>query len=284
MKDKNKHQVSIVIAATLTMICVAPANAHNATSKPSPFHPKSRVYFHAGVTQLNLESGQANVVLSDLGAATSIAIDEGPVENSGANISGDTQPTLTIGYRFKSMPRLSIETAIAPPFSLDLTTTGALADESLAPFALGQVPTGIPALGAELGNAQALPAIASLVYTFSPVWRFEPYVGLGMTYVFTYDHKITNSVLTEDGNPQLDVAPAIGVVGQIGVNTQLTERLTLITDFKFARGIKTESEVTDISLISPTLGDLVGPATVGLADFELELDATVFNIAVRYKF
>ena len=82
---------------------------------------------------------------------------------------------------------------------------------SIAPEALG-LPTGVPALGSELGEADAAPPIITLVYQYARLGALRPYAGGGLGLMFTYNARATNPVLTEVGESTFSIDPAAGLV------------------------------------------------------------------------
>jgi len=129
-----------------------------------------------------------------------------------------------------------------------------------------------------------LPVVFSMVYEAKALWRFQPYLGLGLTSVFTFNGEVTNEVLREDGNPRLEIEPAFAPLLQLGLNTRLYRKLMLVTDVKFGKGLKSKASINDITLVSPTFGDIVGPTSIGSASVDAEVDATVFSVGLRYDF
>ena len=251
-----------------------------------------RFYFNLGVTSVDISATSSEFLLERIGPATTLAIDEGPVSGSGADVVGDTRPTLNIGYSFKRYPRLSLETAVAPPFEFDLKLTGTARNESLAPFALcptsdtsSCLATGIPALGENLGDTQVLPVLLTLVYQLPPMGRFEPYAGIGLTYVYTFDAEVTNTVLTENNRkPDLEISNSFGGVLQLGAKARLTKEISLVADVKYISGVSQSASLNNIELNSPTLGDVIGPSTVDEASLDVELQSTVINLSLQYRF
>lgn len=243
---------------------------------------KSPWYISAGFTQMILDSSSDEVVLSDLGDASKLALEAGPIAGSGVTVVGDGQPSLILGYRFKSRPHLSIETVIAPPFVLDLEFTGTIRDESIAPMALGTLETGIPAFGSEFASIKALPAVLTVVYSFNPGGRFQPYIGAGLTAIYTFDHEIKNKELLREGAPKMSVDLAIGPIFQLGIIGRISDKLSVGAEVKRGSGIGIEGRMRNITLLSQNFSDVVGPATVGKGELSLDVDATVLNLSVRW--
>lgn len=89
---------------------------------------------------------------------------EGPIEGSGVALDPMTKPAVIVGYVLPWWNgRVSLETVLSPPLHVTFRATGTLRDESIAPDALG-IPTGVPPLGSELGEAEAAPPLVTAVY------------------------------------------------------------------------------------------------------------------------
>jgi len=242
-------------------------------------------YLNFGVTEIDLSSSSGEIELSELDFATSLALNEGPVDGSGIALTGDTQPTINIGYNFKKMPGVSFETALGLPFVFDLTFTGTAASESFAPEVFGILPTGIPALGTELGNYTVLPAVASVVYTAPEFWRVRPHVGFGFTYILPVDSEVTNKVLTEVGKPKLDVPVAFGELLQVGFSARVASGVSLVADYKYVPSIEVISQLENIEVesnFSALPG--IGNNKIGQGEVETVIDSSVFNIALKVEF
>src|SRR5215470_14254369 len=107
----------------------------------SQAHADSRWYFRGGVTHVEPELGAGEVVLSDVGGAAMLAIQNGPIAGSGVTAGGTTIASAIVGFKLDR--RFAIETILALPFTMKFQATGTLASQSLAPMALGVIPTGI---------------------------------------------------------------------------------------------------------------------------------------------
>jgi len=158
-------------------------------------------YFRGGILHVAPQSESREVELTNVTGITSLAIQNGPIAGSGVTIGSATIPAFIIGYVLPVLDgQLSLETVLGLPFSVKLRATGTLATDSLAPYALGFIPTGVPPLGPELGEANVVPPLVTLVYR-PQVGRIRPFVGGGIGMLFTYDEHITNPVLTAVSPP-----------------------------------------------------------------------------------
>src|SRR5262245_21963085 len=108
----------------------------------SQAHADERWYVRGGVTHVEPQLGAGEVVLSDVSGAAMLAIQSGPIAGSGVTASGTTIAAAIVGVKLER--RFAIETVLALPFTLKFQATGTLANQSLAPMALGVIPTGIP--------------------------------------------------------------------------------------------------------------------------------------------
>jgi outer membrane protein W len=245
---------------------------------------KTKFYVRAGGFHLAPIVNSDNVMLSNVSPFAQLAVKEGPIANSGGTIDSVTAPAAIVGYVLPYLEgRLSLEIVLALPLELDLKVTGAMATDSLAPFALGNVPTGVPALGESLGTAKAIPPVVTAVYRFLPEQAFHPYAGAGLTVMFTYDEQVTNSILTEVSEPTLDVGTGFGVVAQAGIEARIYDRYYATLDIKTILGLSVEAVVHDIYVETPEL-PLFETAEVGDASVDIGIIPVIVTAAVGADF
>jgi outer membrane protein len=220
------------------------------------------------------------VELSNVSGVSRLIIDNGPIAGSSIGISNALIFAGTVGYAPPILNRqLSIEAVLALPFTLKLRSRGTLATASLAPFAAGNVPTGLPALGEVLGETTVLPPVVTLVYRFLPGLRFHPYLGAGVSVLFAYNARITNSILTEVGQPTVSILPRAGWVLQGGVDVRLYQRFYLSADVKFIGGLALQANVDEIFVRLPNL-PLYDIVKVGSATASVVANPLVFQLGV----
>lgn len=264
-----------VVAAVGSALCAGPAAAE--TQAAPSF---DRLYFRAGLLHLAPLSSSDEMELVGVEGPASLAIEDGPVAGSGSSVSSATIPAVILGYRLT--PRFSLETILGTPFTVRFQATGTLASESLAPTALG-IPTGVPALGPELGEAKALPPVVTAVYSFSPERRVRPYAGLGVSVLFAYDAKITNPALTEVSEPTFEIPPAPGLVLQTGLEATLYRRIYARLDVKFIAFMRANAEVRDLQMRTPEL-PLFDHVDVGTARMSVWVNPLVVLAGVGTDF
>lgn len=209
-------------------------------------------------------------------------MDEGPYPNTGTDVSDETMPSLTVGWILPWGDRhWSVETILAPPFEFDFYATGVARTESLASEAYG-IPTDVPGLGKQLGKTKMLPPTVTLVYSFMPESKWRPYVGLGGTYVYSFDEEITNAVLTEVREPDVEISETFAWVVQAGIDIDVYKNFFLGLDIKYVGDAKVEAEVTNIQLDS-SMDDLF-PVNIDRNVVEQELNPTIYQITLGYRF
>src|SRR6185312_6222236 len=158
---------------------------------------------------------------------------------------------------------------------------GTLRDKSIAPTALG-IPTGVMALGPDLGEAHAAPPVVTLVY--SPFdGMFRPYVGAGVAVMFTYGAKTTNPILTEVSQPQMSIAPAPGVAAQAGTEVRITQKIYARLDFKFIALMRADAEVHHIQVKTPDI-PLFDTVEVGTAKMSVWVNPLIVQLGVGMDF
>ncbi|MGN6107368.1 MAG: OmpW/AlkL family protein [Kofleriaceae bacterium] len=265
--------VAIAVAGALALPIAQPGGAH-----AGPLH--ERLYVRAGVAHVATLESSRELELADVDGASSLAVRNGPIVGSGSTVSSATIGALIIGYRVTR--RISLETILGLPFTVKFQATGSLATESLAPKALG-LPTGVPPLGSELGEAKALPPLITAVYQLRERGAIRPYVGLGAAVMFTYDAKITNPVLTEVSQPSFQVSPAPGVVLQTGAEAQLWRNLYARVDVKFVAGMLARATAEHIQVRTPDL-PLFETVEVGTAKMSVWVNPLIVQAGIGMDF
>jgi len=238
-------------------VAVEPAaEVHEAAPDPAPLaRPKKpkRFYFRAGIAHVAPLATSRPMELADVDGPASLAVQNGPIAGSGSTVSSATIPAATIGYRLPfAGDHLSLETVIGLPFTVKFQATGTLANESIAPMALG-IPTGVGPLGPELGEATAAPPLITLVYNVAPHGKVQPFVGAGAAVMFAYNAKVTNPILTEVGQPDMSIAPAPGLVLQGGIEAKIYKGLYARLDVKFIAFMLARAEVHHVLVRTPGL-------------------------------
>lgn len=238
-------------------------------------------YFRAGYTLLSPNSTSTEVTLTNVDGPASLAISSGPIAGSGASIEDSQFPSIILGYQFDNR-RWAMETILALPFTMKFKATGTLASESIAPYANGNIPTGVPALGSEFGETQVLPPVVTLVYRFRQDKTLRPYVGAGPAYLFAYNSKVTNTVLTEVSTPGLKVDNAFGYALQTGIEFNFHTDWWLNFDVKYV-SLKTSATVTNMYVRTPAL-ETYEVAKVGDATIDVTADPWVYHLGVGFNF
>lgn len=244
----------------------------------------TRFYTRVGVLHMLTNVSSDNVQMSNLSPFAELAIDPGPIPDSGADVEDVTMPVVTIGYVLPWLDgQLSVETPLGLPVELKLQATGAMATESIAPYALGNVPTGVPAIGKELGTAKVLPPIVTAVYRFLPDSFVHPYAGAGLSYMYIYDARVTNPVLVDVAEPELEVDDAFGLVAQVGVEIKIHGRYYAMLDLKTILGLRMSAKVKDIYIRTPEL-PVFEMAHAGDASIEISMLPVIGTAALGADF
>lgn len=256
---------------------VAPTPVVRASAAP----PRSRrLYLRAGVAHVAPLASSREMELADIDGPASLAVQNGPIAGSGADVSSATIPALIIGYRLTR--KIALETILGVPFTVKFRATGTLANESIAPMVLG-IPTGVPALGSELGEAKAVPPLVTLVYSLRDQGRVRPYAGAGAAMLFAYDAKVTNPMLVEVSQPEFEIAPAPGLVLQTGIEATLTGRIYARLDVKYIAFMLARAEVHHIQVRAPEL-PLFDTVEVGTAKMSVWVNPLIIQAGIGTDF
>jgi outer membrane protein W len=260
------------VALAIVVVAATTADAH-----------ADRLYVRAGALHVAPFSESSELVLSDVDGPASLALSDGPVRGSGTAVDPMTMPAMVIGYVMPLLDdRLAIETVLAPPLRLRFRATGTLADDSIAPVALG-VPTGVPALGPELGEARAAPPVVTATYRFLDGDALRPYAGLGGTVLLAYDAHATNPTLTEAAEPELRVDPAPGLVLQAGLDARVWRRVRARVDLKYIAFMKAHATVENLRVRTPEL-PLFESVEVGTATMDMTVNPLIVLAGIGADF
>lgn len=240
---------------------------------------ENNLYFRFGALQLTPDVKTNSIVLSDLSEVATVAVDPGPVEGE-ATADPLLEAASIIGYKLNES--WSIETMIAMPPTLTLKAKGKLADEPLVKEANG-IPTGVPALGEEIAETKAIPPMFTLVKRFNTDGGIQPYVGAGPVYFYTYDTHVTNPVLTELGEPDIDIENKFGWVGQLGVDIHLSGHWWTALDFKYISVTGVEATMEETFIRAPGLPQFQH-AEVGTATFDADINAYGVTLGLGFTF
>jgi outer membrane protein W len=258
----------------LAMLCV-PALASA--------EPRKRFYFRAGLARVAPLERSNEMELADVDGAASLAIENGPIAGSGASISSATAFAATIGWNTPWLNhRLALETILGLPFTVKFQATGTLANESLAPTALG-IPTGVMPLGPELGEAKGLPVVVTGVYDLTVGQRIRPYVGAGAAVLFATGEKVTNPTLTAISQPQMTVSPAPGIVFQGGIDARIASRIYARIDVKFIALMYARARVEHVQVATPDL-PLFETVEVGTAKMSMWVNPLIIQAGIGTDF
>jgi hypothetical protein len=237
-----------------------------------------RLYFRAGVLHIAPLSDSRELELSGVHGPASLALMDGPIAGSGAALDSMTIPAVIAGYTLPILDnRLSLETVLSTPLHVTFRATGTLADMSIAPEALG-ISTGVPALGSELGEADAAPPIVTAVYRVADLGPVHPYLGGGLGVLVTYNARATNPVLTEVGEPSFHIDPAPGLVLQAGTDVAFG-RVQLRMDVKYIAFMKAHATVEGLRVRTPEL-PLFETAEVGTATMEMWVNPLIVTLGL----
>lgn len=248
---------------------------------PPPEHQVKHWTVRAGVALIKPLSSSRPMELANVDGAASLAIQNGPIAGSGAEVSSATIPALIIGYNIND--HLSLETVLGLPFTVKFQATGTLANESIAPTALG-IPTGVGPLGPELGEAKAAPPLVTVVYKFlHPADRFRPYVGAGASVLIAYDAKVTNPMLIEVAKPSMSVDPAPGLVVQAGMEARITKSWFARVDVKYIAFMLANAQVEHIYVRTPDL-PLFDTVEVGTAKMSVWVNPLIIQAGIGADF
>ena len=272
MKSASVLALSAVAALWL------PSLAHAEPQK------QKRLYVRGGVARLTPLEQSRPMELADVDGPASLAVQNGPIEGSGASVSSATIFGIIVGYRLPWKDgRVAVETILGLPFTVKFKATGTLANESIAPTALG-LPTGVGPLGEELGEAKAIPPVLTAVYSFGASdARIHPYAGAGVSVMFTTDAHVTNQMLTAVAEPDMSISPAPGLVLQGGIDAKIANHVYARLDVKFIAGMLARARVEHVQVQTPDL-PLFDTVEVGTAKMSMWVNPLIVQAGIGTDF
>jgi outer membrane protein W len=286
--------VRAIIAASLVLAVLAalPAraepprdDAEPAVDQPAVAKPAKlkRWYVRAGVAVIDPLSSSQPLELANVDGAASLALSNGPIAGSGATIGAAWTPAVIVGYTLHALhDRLSIETILGLPITVKLGATGTLANQSLAPTVLG-IPTGVMALGPDIGEAKAVPPVVTAVYQLLASGRVRPYAGAGASILFAFGAHVTNTILTQVRAPDFTIAPAPGLVLQTGIDARVWKSVYARLDVKFIALMLARAELAHVTVATPGL-PLFQQAEVGTAKMNVWVNPLIVQLGVGTDF
>jgi len=251
-------------------------------SKTSPrARPRpTRFYFRAGGFRQTSTLGDTQFALE-----TDLPVDTSTLgANSGVVMEQKQIPVgVIVGYVLPVWNRrLSLETVLGFPSRARFQATGALANDSLAPTFMG-MPTGIQALGPDLGEATFAPPMLTSVYRIADLGPVTPIAGAGVMVLLARNTQVTNPVLNAAGDPKLVISPSPGLVLQGGLEVKLWSRIAARLDVKYVLGMRVNARVEDIA-VTPTAIPQLGTIEVGDAVMSSKVTPLVIQAGIGADF
>ena len=280
---------AVVVGCVVALAAPRPGRAQpvpdleRAAAAPSAAHPWAGFYFRFGAAIIEPITSSRELELASVDGPATLAVDNGPIAGSGATIGSAVIPAGSIGWVIPTASRrLSLELVLGTPFTAKFQATGSLANESIAPTALG-IPTGVGPLGSELGEAEAIPIVLTAICRPIELGRFLPYFGAGPSVLFARNAKVTNRMLTEVNQPEMTIDPAPGLVLQGGFDAWLTRSIYARLDVKFIAFMTAHAEVRNINVKTPGL-PLFDSVEVGTAKMDVTVNPLIVLASVGFDF
>ncbi|HEU0195877.1 MAG TPA: OmpW family outer membrane protein [Nevskiaceae bacterium] len=241
-------QCSLLAALGCGFLLAGTAQAADAEDQVPSFHSTVPIWKHSlkwwmqhtywrlGGSETMYFGSSNNVLLvdtPDCRGTASLALACGqPLQDTGAGVSShDHFASMTLGI---VMPfgggHFSNEILLAAPLKLKFETRGRLINQSIAGTALNLQPgdpllTGAQPVGRTVGYIHALPPNFTIVYKPWLHSIIQPYVGIGMYWLYSYSFNVTSPALNDPKHgiqqPELTLSRPIGCIGQAGFDVKL---------------------------------------------------------------
>lgn len=251
-------------------------------------YTKNNSYFRVGALHLQYYGTSSRLKVENAQGLAAQAFGEGEseIDHTGSSTGNKTTIGGTFGmYLPKTGRHLAMEFTLAPPLKLDFEVAKDAIDESLAPTTQNGIPTGVPPLGRTIGTLKALPPNLTIVYRPWVDTMFQPYVGVGAMYLYTYDTDVVNEQLNANGNePTLNLTKPVACVGQVGMDVNLTEKMFITADVKYVGCAEVEAKLNNVQVRSPTLSPTVGTIDVGTVSSTNQFKAVLYQLSMGFHF
>lgn len=253
---------------------------------------KNNSYGSVGVLRFQYYGSSSELHVDDARGLAAQSFGEG---GSNLHDTGSSSGNLTtLGGRIglflpKTNHHLAVEVQLAPPLKLDFQLDKRAANESLAPTAVTSaagdpIPTGVPAIGRNIGTFKTLPPNFTLVYRPWTDTLVQPYIGAGAMYLYTYDTDVSNKVLNELGEPTLYLSKPVACVGQLGSDFNLPKNMFLNLDVKYVGCADVKARLNNIRINAPNLSGALGEVDVGSVSSTNHFRAVLYQISFGMHF
>lgn len=252
---------------------------------------KNNSYGSIGVLRFQYYGSSSELRVDDAKGLAAQAFGEGAsnLSNTGSSAGNLTTLGARIGlYLPKTGHHLAVEVQLAPPLKVNFQLAKSAANESLAPNAVtgagDPIPTGVPAIGKNIGTFKALPPNFTLVYRPWTQTLVQPYIGAGAMYLYTYDTDVNNKVLNELGEPTLSLSKPVACVGQLGADVNLPKNMFLNFDAKYVGCADVKARLSNIRINAPKLSGALGEVDLGSVSSTNHFRAVLYQISFGMHF
>jgi outer membrane protein len=145
--------------------------------------------------------------------------------NTGTGIGVDDTFAIDFHVRYRLYDHLNLELSLLPT-QLDLATVGGVVD------------------GLDAGNVLMTPLALTMLYQAPVMGKVRPYIGAGLCYTYYFHYELTSELYDNAKVGSLDFGPSLGMVGQIGLDFELSDRSSVNLDVRYL-GISTDIEARD---------------------------------------
>lgn len=178
--------------------------------------------------------------------------------------SGDILPAFP-GQKVKVdnafMPEVDVTYFLSDNVSLELiaaTTKHNISGVSGATGAIGK-----------LASTWVLPPTLTVQYRPLPKGKVHPYVGAGVNYTLFYSEKASSGLEGAVGNTRVRLSDSFGIAAQVGVDIDISDRLFLNLDVKWA-DVDTRARLTTTA--------------AGVQRVKVALDPLIFGAGLGIRF
>lgn len=168
----------------------------------------------------------------------------------------DSAATLDIDFTYMVTNNFGVELLLNLSSKHDITGTGSIAS-------IGKI-----------GEVTVLPPALIAQYHFMPTNNIRPYAGAGINYTLFFSEGTTDSLTSGLGatSTSLDVDNAFGLVGQVGVDIDISKNWFVNFDAKYII-LDTSADVT-----------ITGGPNAGVSPISFDVDPLVLGVGIGTRF
>lgn len=256
------HQLPLALAGT-TLAGLVPLLPVTATASSGHGWPDS-LETTLGLTVIDPRLSSDDIVVTDPDTGDSFTLEDSTITDRGSV----ARPSLALRWQLPSgNGNWALETVLAPPYRFSFEASGGDLENNV---------------DGKLGETDMLPPVLILLYAFPVSGPVQPYMGLGGTWLYSFNSRITANEL---GTADLEIDNVGTWLAQAGININLdlvglNERLFFNLDMKYVDPVRADARITNMELDDGGGGTI----TVERSDVRFKLEPIAIGAGIGWRF